>query len=240
MKSIKALAALAIIGAAVIPAKADSLMFNNPANEPYFGARVAIDISSAANGGAFYSNKPGFSIGGIYNIPLYANLYFEPGLSLFYDVFGTMYFDSEEIPVTDPETGVVTDQEIVYQVDGSIRNLGFRVPLNFGYHFDFADDLRVKVFTGPQFNASILARYHQNAYITPSSTKVDAASESVFGTGGFKHFDMQWNFGVGVDYGNYSISLGGSVGMTRLRDAAGVFQKNMRRNIFSIALGYNF
>lgn len=236
-------AALAV--AVAIPASADSLVVNNPENRPYFGARVSIDISSSANGGRYYSSKPGFAVGAVYNIPVWKNLYFEPGLSVFYDVFGTTYFNIETIQIPDisSETGYI-DKDVMYQVDGSIRNLGFRIPLNIGYHFDFAEDLRVSVFTGPQFNASVIARYHQDAYTKPSGAKEASFSKSAFGTGGFKHFDAQWNFGVGLDWENYTVALTGSVGMTRLRDAIvyapGVVQPKTRRNLFAITLGYNF
>ena len=241
MKKIYSIAAGVLLLAGAGTAKADSMMFNNPENEAYFGARVALDISSAANGGAFYSNKPGFSVGAVYNIPVVANFYFEPGLSVFYDVFGTMHFNTEDVtfPPTEPG-GEPTVQPVVYQIDGSVRNLGFRVPLNFGYHFDFAPDLRVHVFTRPQLNASMWARSYQYDHITPTGKKVGSSSASAFGTGGFKHFDAQWNFGLGLDYGNYMVAVQGSLGMTRLRDAVEPIKKNMRRNIFSITIGYNF
>lgn len=231
--------------ASALTASADSLMFDNPDNKAYFGARVALDISSAANGGDFYSNKTGFAVGAIYNIPIKANFYFEPGLSLFYDVFGTMILKMDypsSAPGSTIEPGSPDDLEgaRMYQIDGTIRNLGFRVPLNFGYHFDFGEDLRVRVFTGPQINVSYFARYYQNRTYTPFSGEIKSSSRSAFGTGGFKHFDAQWNIGAGLDYGNYSIDLAGSIGMTRLCDAVEPFRKNIRRNIFSITLGYNF
>ncbi len=209
--------------------------------------RAAVDISSAANGGAYYSSKAGFSIGGIYNIPIVANFYFEPGLSLFYDTFGTMYFQSEDIMAA-PSAGAIADvttepeepEEVFYKIDGSMRNLGFRVPLKFGYHFDFAEDLKVHVFTGPQLNLSLLARYHQGAYITPSGHRVASHSESIFGTGGFKHLDLQWNFGVGVQYDDYYVSVEGALGITRMKDQADYLQRHLRRDLFTITLGYNF
>ena len=228
---------------AVEGASADSLMFNNPDNKAYLGARVSVDVSSAANGGNNYSSKAGFAIGAVYHIPVKANFYFEPGLALFYDVFGTVIYNYD-YPNNAPGTFLPEDEneegKKLYQTDGSVRNLGFRVPLNLGYHFDFGDDLRLRVFTGPQLNVSFLARYHQNQVVAPFLGVIKGHSHSVFGTGGFKHFDAQWNFGAGFDYGNYSIDLAGSVGMTTLCDQVAPFQHNIRRNIFSITLGYNF
>ncbi len=111
------------------------------------------DISSAANGGGYYSNKAGFSAGAVYNIPLWRNLYFEPGLSVFYNPFGTTSWDSYEVsvpvisdgqPVMGSDGKPLTEtKEIAYQIDGSIRNFGFRVPMLVGYHFDFTEDIKV-------------------------------------------------------------------------------------------------
>ena len=244
MKILKTFAAGMLFAACgTFTGTAASYMFDNPDNKTYFGVRASLDVSSAANGGGWYSNKSGFSLGAVYNIPLYMNLYFEPGLSLFYNTFGTVAWDSftVERPLENPEVGGPTTEEVAipFQRDGSIRNLGFRIPLQFGYHFDVTDDIKVHLFTGPQFNLSLLSRYHQNAVLIPEVAS-EAESCSLFGTHGFKHFDVQWNFGVGVDYQNYYLALSGSWGMTRMKDNTIELPHNLRRNIFAITLGYNF
>lgn len=226
---------------------AQSYMFDNPENHAYFGARVGLDISSAANGGAMFSNKAGFSIGAVYDIPVVANFYFEPGLYLFYNTFGTVNLENFEYTEVDAE-GNVNEYNKLYQIDGTLRNAGFRIPLNLGYHFDFADDLSVSVFTGPQFNLGFVARYHQNKVVTPGKEVVKSTSVDAFGTGGFKHLDLQWNFGVGLTYRHYYLSVGGSVGITDMKSAsvihAGPYEvdlrRDIRRNLFNISLGYNF
>lgn len=245
MKTFRNIAVAALAAVASATASGASLAVDNPDNKAYLGVRAAVDISSAANGGAYYSSKAGFSIGGIYNLPIVANFYFEPGLSIFYDTFGTMHFQSEEImPAPNPDAITAAEpeepEEVYYKVDGSMRNLGFRVPLKFGYHFDFAEDLKVHVFTGPQVNLNLMARYHQGAYITPSGHRVASHSESIFGTGGFKHVDLQWNFGVGLQYDDYYVAVEGSLGITRMKDQADYLQRNLRRDLFTITLGYNF
>jgi hypothetical protein len=47
---------------------ASSYLFDNPENRAFLGVRVGLDISSAANGGGYYSNKAGFSAGAVYNM----------------------------------------------------------------------------------------------------------------------------------------------------------------------------
>jgi hypothetical protein len=247
MKAVKKLFAALLLGASALTSvQAQSYMFDNPENHTYFGVRVGLDVSSAANGGPLYSSKAGFSIGAIYNIPIVANLYFEPGLHLFYNVFGTSFYNSYEVAnpnydLSNPNEGPTKD--VYYMVNGTVRNLGFRIPLNVGYHFDFSDDISVSVYTGPQLNLSYLAHYHQNSYINPETMQtVDGESESIFGTGGFKHFDVQWNFGVGLNYQQYYLGLGGSVGVTKMMTSWTMANEksNLRRNLFTISLGYNF
>lgn len=247
MRIFRRLASLLLLTVSSVgAASAQSYMFDNPENHPYFGARVGLDIATVANGGWMYSTKAGFTAGAVYNIPILMNLYFEPGLSVFYDAFGTVSQQNYRRPIVDQD-GNIDYEKLPYWVNGTLRNFGFRIPMNFGYHFDFSDDLSVHVYTGPQINLSLVARYHQNEVITPDGV-VESTSVNAFGTGGFKHCDLQWNFGAGVTYGHYYMSVGGSVGMTHMKSAseieAGPYKvslgNNIRRNLFNISVGYNF
>lgn len=248
MKALAKAAAFILLALSAIPAaSAQSYLFDNPENRAYFGVRAGIDISSAANGGAMFSNKPGFNVGAVYNIPVVANFYFEPGLHLFYNVFGTSTVQFFEQTWVD-EAGVENTRDIPYQVDGTLRNFGFRIPLNLGYHFDFAPDLSVHAFTGPQLNLSLVARYHQNEVITPGNERVQSESVDAFGTNGYKHVDLQWNFGVGLTYQRYYMTVGGSVGITKMKSASVIpcgpynvdLGRSIRRNLVNISVGYNF
>lgn len=246
----KALAVAAAMTSCIAGWGATSYMFDNPENKAYFGARLALDISSAANGGGAYSNQAGFSAGAVYNIPLWMNLYFEPGLSVFYNTFGTASWETSTAdipqidvdgnPVLGPDgTQIVDKIPFNYQVDGDIKNFGFRVPMLVGYHFDVTEDVKVHVFTGPQLNISLLAKYHRNEVLVPNE-KAPAETTNLFGTQGFKHLDLQWNFGAGVTYQAYYLSLNGAWGITHMKSSTEILRRNLRRNIFSITLGYNF
>lgn len=240
MKKIKSILLMSALAAGTVCSDAEtSYMFDNPDNKTFFGVRVGVDISSAANGGGNYSSNAGFSAGAIYNIPLFMNLYFEPGLSFFYNAFGTSKWNSfiPDNPIYDPETGEPVS--VLYQVDGSIRNFGFRVPLMIGYHFDFAEDVKVNVFTGPQLNMSLYANYKVGAAYGNDKDMIDRDG-SLFGTDGFKHLDLQWKFGVGVAYQTYYAGLSGAWGLTDMKSGTAMLPRDLRRNLFSITLGYNF
>ncbi len=215
-----------------------SYMFDNPENRTYFGARVGVDITTAANGGGNYSSNTGFSAGAIYNIPLYKNLYFEPGLSFFYNTFGTSKWNSF-VPESsiNPETGEGID--VYYQVNGSMRNFGFRVPLLIGYHFDFSDNVKVGVFTGPQVNMNLYAKYFVSELLGNDKDALDHDC-SLFGTEGFKHLDFQWNLGIGVTYEKYYASINGAWGLSTMKSSTLMLPRDLHRNLFTITLGYNF
>ena len=206
--------AVLLLGAASVSTDAQTV-FNNESNHIYLGVRAGLDVSSASDGYGVYTNGAGFHVGAVYHIPLVMNLYFQPGLNFFYDTFGLTS------PV-DPIPGFSA-------ADGSIGNAGFRVPFDFGFHFDLTDDINVFVFTGPQLNYSFLARSHWKL--------AEMKNSSMFGDNGFKHFDLQGRFGAGFTYGRYNLSISGAPGITKVYKSGNV---DFRRNLFELSLGYNF
>lgn len=210
------IAALSLAGAA--KAQNVNYLIENPDNKAYFGVRAGVDISSTA--GAVvdtYGNGAGFTVGAIYNIPLWKNLFFEPGVHFFYDTF------SDEVSVQD------FGEDIPEIYDCSIRNCGFRIPLNFGYRFDFTDDISISLFTGPVLNTNLTAKYHFDKHHDYSIME-----------NGFKRFDMQWDFGVSMNYGHhYYVAVTGGIGMTKAYNP-GLHDAGFRRNTCNISLGYNF
>lgn len=247
MKFKSFLASILLVSACAFATKAEpSYFFDNPDNSAHLGVRFGLDFTSAANGDAMYSSKVGFSLGAVYNIPLAMNFYFEPGVGVFYNPFGKTLVEYYNTGTTNAEG---QDILLPYQVDGSIRNFGFRIPLRVGYHFDFSPDLSIHVLTGPQIDLSLMARYHRNAVqLPPDGDTLKAEGQSIFGTGGFHHVDLSWYIGVGMTYGKYYIDLGGSLGMTHMLSKSTItsgpytvrFPSDIRRNIFTITLGYNF
>lgn len=226
----KSIIALTLALAAASAATAQNYLLDNPDNRPYFGARVGLDITSAAGSefGEGYTSSPGFHAGVVYNIPLYMNLYFEPGLHAFYDTFGTRL----SVP------GIDGASMLALSANGSIRNFGFRIPFNFGYHFDFTDEISVSVYTGPVLNINVVARQSWNDLNYNGVTvSMDVYEGSLFGEGGYKRCDMQWQFGAGVSYDRYYLTVGGGVGMTNVFSTK---IESFRRNTFNLAVGYNF
>lgn len=214
----------AALACGVLSAAAQSDIFNNPANKGYFGVRAAFDIAcpGSVKAGDYsvdvYEAGAGFSVGAIYNMPLVANLYFEPGVNLYYNTYGVNIDEYEET-----------------HFDASIRKFGVRVPLQFGYHFDFTPDISVALFTGPEFEIGCVAELHAKASAGLVST---SDSESVYGDGGMERFDCLWKFGASVTYAhNYYLGVGGGIGMLNM---SGDSEMTFRENLVQVTLGYNF
>ena len=199
-------------------------IFDAGEQDPYLGVRASLDITGVAGNISNiydFNNGAGFSVGAVYNITLFKNLYFEPGLSVFYNTAG---YD-----------GFMYDSNDEFGVKGSIRNFGFRIPLVAGYHFDFTEDMKVSVFTGPQMNIGLVGR---NVGDIAIRNNMEHYSESIYGDG-VRRFDLQWMFGAAFHYQKYYISLSGCVGLTNLLGGTDYKGFTARRNTFAITLGYN-
>ena len=233
-KSLILLCAILLSGFAL---RAQSDIFESSENSPYFGARLSLDISCPTNISGpdvvhgvhtsikAFNNAAGFEIGGIYNIPLWKNLYFEPGLSLYYN---TMKFH-------DGFLAGVEDIHGVEKVGGSVRRFGFRMPLVAGYRFDF-EPVAISVFTGPVLSLGLFGRTHidgDGQVITVSRNSNCFADDGIC-----RRTDIGWRFGVGGTWGNYVLQVYGTVGACNMFKNGGNLKYH--DNNVAIALGYNF
>lgn len=228
-----AIIASAALAAATIPASAQSEVLNNPENRAFWGIRASADLSLPGNyknstGVSFKMFRPGtgFSIGAIYNMPLVANLYFEPGVNFYYDIFR---FDGLS---TSAEPG---DSPMEY--DPPVHKAGFRIPLNIGYHFDIFSEGRgnVSVFTGPEVSLGVSAKikfkdknFREECGDIYGNATIDAAEN---------RFDLGWRVGAGLTVGRAYLSVAGSFGLLDLNKSPHI---TYRENRVYFTLGYNF
>lgn len=202
-------------------------IFESSDNQPYFGARMSLDICIPGDAKVKHTNMSfdlanpgaGFTIGGIYNYTVWKNLYVEPGLNLYYH---TYKLDSKNDVSLVPE-----------EFDkGSLREFGLSIPLMVGYKFSF-DNFALSVFTGPEFKVGLSGKYHVGAKVGD----VDLSGN----TGMYDDFnraDVAWRFGVGMTFSqHYYVSFSGAAGMCNWAKGGEV---RMHRNDVKIAIGYNF
>lgn len=168
-----------------------------------------------------YNSGFGASIGGIANIYLGHNFYFEPELALFYE--GYSY---DNIQVVAPNSPSVN-------VGPNIYKLGFRIPLPFGYFFNISEKWGLNVFTGPQFSYA----FYGKAKSSNDEVKANEDLMSVFkGQYAQRRFDMGWKIGVGFPVERFLISLEADLGITNMLKH--VFR--MREDRLSLGITYYF
>ena len=200
---------------------AQNTIVDNPDNKAYFGIRLGGEIAcpgdvSADNVGiSIFKNGGGFEVGGIYNIPVVANFYIEPGLKFYYNAYSVK-------------------KEFVSAISAnsmSIKKFGMRVPVMAGYHFDFTNDVKVSVFTGPELEIGFSAK----GSVKSQGVNV---SESLYGDdGGMNRVDLLWGIGAGISCQHLYFGVSGGIGMLNmLSDSDAKFHEN--RVTFSV--GYNF
>lgn len=232
----KALISL-FIAASVFSAKAQDI-FNNPDNRAFFGVRASYELACPGDvsfpGSTtkmdLLNNSSGFNAGVIYNLPLWKNLYFEPGVAIYYNTWAI-----DKLTISDGLEQTPTS--------ASVRQWGVRIPINVGYHFDFTPEINVSVFTGPEVNLSFKGNVHMGV------DKYNVTSPAFGDDGYFNRSDIKWRIGAGVTFlDHYYVAISGAVGMCDLMrdyttDIDGIATKvspKMHSNVFDITFGYNF
>lgn len=163
----------------------------------------------------------GASIGGLANIYLDKNFYFEPEVSLFYE--GYSYNNIVTVAPNSPS------------VNGgpNINKLGFRIPLVFGYFINISDTWGLDVFTGPVLDYA----FYGKAKTQNDEIKDNEDLMSVFkGKYGQRRFEMEWKIGVGFPVNNFLISLEGDLGILNMMK----HNLSLRENRVSLGITYYF
>lgn len=220
-------------------AHAQNTVFNNPSNRAYFGLRAGGDIMFPGKltletglGDVKYDafkTGGGAELGVIYNLPLVANLYLEPGLNFFYDTYS---FKKSALENLYPELDDISSY--------STRRFGFRVPVQLGYHFDFAGSTKLHVFTGPELEVGLWSRGYE---------KYDDEhwSDNLYGDPAvYNRVNLLWKAGVGLTVQNVYVGVSGSFGMLNMMHDEDIDlpvdnpKLKLHENRMTITLGYNF
>lgn len=209
-------------------------IFNNPSNKAYWGVRAALDVNlpgkvKGSLGPVSVEEKcfgtgPGISAGVIYNIPLIANLYVEPGLFLGYDT---------------ESVDILNDNEIKDAFSSrSLRKFSGSIPVQFGYHFDLMGNVSFALFTGPVLKVGFSNDYYLTT--TLKDGRDYHVSGSMYGDNSIlkmNRVDCGWRIGVAANFSSYYIGLSGDIGMCDMVKGSSL---SMHENQFQLTLGYNF
>lgn len=221
---------LVALGISTASASAADPIFDKMDIKPYWGVRVSYELScptsvSTDNGKLdIYGNSSGVSFSGIYNMPVFNNLYFEPGLTIAYNTWSINKVWANGYLSDMFNSSVIVD-------DASVRMWDLRIPLLLGYRVGLLPSVRVSVFTGPELSLGLGSHSHY-------SIDNVSVSEGMYGShGDMNRTDVKWRFGVGADITQkFHVGISGAVGICdRVEGDA-----KMRNNLFDVTLGYNF
>lgn len=225
----KLLLSIAAAASIVPAASAQNAILNNPDNHGYFGARVGWDYSAPTSwhfdndvSVKMYKPGSGITLGAFYNLPIVANLYFEPGLTFYYDNYS---YDDLTI-IANP-----SGDESIH--NPKITKTGFRIPLYFGYHFDIWENGGISLFTGPQICLGTSAKIKIDSSL---AEKYDITTDAYSDLHGMRRFDIAWTVGAALNFANWQISASADLGLLDMHKADASF----RENRLNVALAYTF
>ncbi len=160
-----------------------------------------------------YRQGFGVNVGGLCNIYLGKDFYFEPGISLFYDVYS--YYD---LVILGDDGTNFSDYSNPY-----IYKVGFRIPLIFGRSIDFSERFSMSVFTGPELNYAFAGGIKGK-----NSKRLEETGVTLFGKGDGcqRRFDCAWKVGIGVPMNEWFLSLDAAFGLTDMLKGGGSFREN--------------
>lgn len=186
--------------------------------------KVAWDLTVPSTDIASINNGSGLEAGVLLNTTLYKGLYIEPGAEYFYNTMDVSYIDF-----------MVNGR--VPGPSGMIRNQGIRVPVMVGWKFGLASGMSMSVYTGPQLNFGMQMKSHTDAETADLSVKANANLYDL----GWKKFDLQWKAGIRFHYlDNFFADIDIAAGINNILDSDKYKDRHLRRNTFSLGVGYMF
>lgn len=105
------------------------------------------------------------------------------------------------------------------------------IPVMAGYHFDFTNDIKVSLFTGPELEVGFSAK----EYIKGHNIEM---SESVYGDNGdMNRVNLLLCIGAGISYQHFYFGVNGGIGMLNMLNESNT---KFRENRVTFSIGYNF
>ena len=182
-----------------------------------FGAKTGLNFSNMSaksdlgNADEIYKTKIGFHIGVTAEVPLSANLYFEPAL-----LFSTKGFKIDET-----------------LAKGSTNLNYLELPLNLLYKFDVGS-LKLFALAGPYVGFAMSGKTKADG-IDDITLKIGTNKEE----DSIKPLDFGANFGAGVEISNITVGLQYGLGLANIatNTDGGLSVKN---KVFGVSVGYKF
>ena len=192
---------------------------------PYFGARLSASYAHPSN--VKYARVPlssaatGFDVAlsGLFHAPFtYKPFYVEPQVEVYFNSLKTSGQLSERVT----EAGITK---------ATLKTIGFRVPIYFGWEKPLSESTRFSVFVGPEFDFRLKTDFNpdKETIIFKGTTK-----DPLYGDYGV---DLDIRGGLGYSFGSYYIGATYAWKICKItRSDYGA----KRQRMISVTFGYNF
>lgn len=179
--------------------------YNNPENTPYWGIRLGVDggatgyVKVGDEAKELYHDDAGVALTGTYNVPIVANLYLEPGLSVYYYEYSA---NKDVLESFGPDITDITR-----------KIFGMRLPVMIGYHFDLTKKFKIYLYTGPELETGFVAKEQIKSYTyRPLTTWRNLYGDD----GSLKRINVLWGYGLGFSYSKFYFGFGGGQGLVNM------------------------
>ncbi len=212
-----------LLAGAVAPAQDIALPDAGAAPEVSpFSVSLNYELAIPSGSHGLWDAGSGAVLTGMYKLPLSQKFFFEPGLAAYYNTMGVDY---------------IAEDEAVYE--GTVKNIGLRVPLMFGLHLRPSDRFDLDISTGPWLNVNLYAR--RQAMPDVDAPVPVPQSINLFRKG-FKRVEGLWGLKLSATFkDHYIVGITASTAFTPLASYGNRDNKiRIRRSTVGIMLGYRF
>lgn len=198
-------------------AASDSLQRNN------FAVAASFDVNIPSGSHGTWTTGSGATLGGRYAYRFSDRLFAATGLDVFYRTLGTQY--------------MIADNSLF---EGTVRNVGLRIPLMIGYSFDLSRQVAMSIATGPGLEVNLYARESAMPDFN-GNTAVSTGTVNMFNRG-FKRVDAIWGIALGFTFaGHYYCGITASAAFTPLAKFGNRDNKlRVRSHTIAVKLSYKF
>lgn len=193
-----------------------------PAPTGGFSVDLSYELTIPSGSKGWLSTGSGAFLSARYKLPLSSRFYFEPGIGGYYSTMGSDYMQVDNF---------------VYQ--GTLKNIGIRIPLMVGYEFEASPSLHMSVATGPMLNVNVYMR--EQAMPAAQAPVREPQSINLFSRG-FRRVEGLWGLQLSFTFReHYVAGITASTAFTPLARFGNHDNKlRIRRSTLGIMLGYRF
>lgn len=190
-----------------------------------FSAGASFDVNIPSGSHGLWTTGSGVTAGVDYAYRFTPKWFIATGLKGYYRTFGTEF---------------MIEHNSVFE--GTVRNIGLRVPLMAGYSVPLTPQIGMSIATGPVLEVNLYARETAMPDFTAGGSQIVAGTTVDMFKRGFKRVNAIWGIALGFTFAeHYYVGLAGGVAFTPLANYGNHDNKlRIKGNSIAVKLSYTF